>query len=296
MSLPERGVAEPTVSLAALLAGGCPAIGGTTTLTTADYVHEIVASGFPGIRGRTPMARTALLAGYLDQIVEHDIPDMGARVRRPIALRGWLAAYGAATSTTASYASILNAATPGEDAKPAHQTAMAYRDLLQRLWILDPLPAWLPAWSHLKRLGQSPKHHLVDPALAAALAGATEASLIQGEGPARPDSTFLGSLFESLAVQTVRVLADRAHARTSHLRTQGGDQEIDIIVERADRRVVAIEVKSSPSVRPHDVRHLAWLQAQAGDLVLDQVVITTGERAYRRPDGIAVVPLALLGP
>ena len=294
-SMPERGLTTPTVSLSGLLGDVRPDIDGVTKVSTIDYVHEILASGFPGIRQRPAAARDQLLAGYLDQIVEHDIPESGGNVRRPVALRGWLAAYGAATGTAASYASILRAATPGEDLKPARATAMSYRDLLQRLWILDPLPAWLPGGTHLARLGQTPKHHLVDPALAATLVGATQTSLIHGGGPPRTDETFLGSLFESLAVQTVRVLADRCQARTCHLRTQGGDHEVDIIVERPDRRVVAFEVKAATAVRPRDVAHLTWLKQQAPDLVLDTVLLNAGERAYRRKDGVAVVPLALLG-
>jgi uncharacterized protein len=44
------------------------------------------------------------------------------------------------------------------------------------------------------------------------------------------------------------------------------------------------------------VRHLGWLRDRLGDRLADAVVVTTGSHAYRRPDGIAVVPLVLLGP
>jgi predicted AAA+ superfamily ATPase len=67
-------------------------------------------------------------------------------------------------------------------------------------------------------------------------------------------------------------------------------------VERTDHRVVAIEVKLGASVADGDVRHLAWLRDQIGDDLLDAIVITTGTEAYRRRDGIGVVPAALLGP
>jgi len=81
----------------------------------------------------------------------------------------------------------------------------------------------------------------------------------------------------------------------SHLRTQGGEHEVDLIVERPDHAVVAIEVKASPLVRSADVRNLIWLEAEVGEVVVDKVILTAGDRAYRRPDGVAVVPLALLG-
>lgn len=80
------------------------------------------------------------------------------------------------------------------------------------------------------------------------------------------------------------------------MRTKNGDREIDLVVEGEDRTVVAIEVKLSPSVTDTDVRHLKWLRDQLGERVRDCLVVTTGPRAYRRPDGVAVVPFALLGP
>jgi hypothetical protein len=59
--------------------------------------------------------------------------------------------------------------------------------------------------------------------------------------------------------------------------------------------VVALEVKLSATVEERDVRHLHWLHEQLGDDLLDAAVITTGTQAYRRADGIAVVPAVLLG-
>ena len=295
MSMPERHLESPTVSLADLLSGGRGAVSGTTGLSTADYVGEILRTGFPAIRRAGSSVRGDLLDSYIDRIVDHDVVEAGAVVRRPETLRSWLAAYGAATSMTTSYATILAAATPGESVAPAKRTATGYRDLLQRMWVLDPLPAWVPTFAHLDRLGQSPKHHLVDPGLAARLVGANESSLIRGEGPSGYDGTFLGALFESLVVQTVRVLAQANQARTSHMRLQGGDNEVDIIVARQDLKVLAIEAKVSPIVRPADVAHLNWLDDQLPGRVVDKVLVNTGDRAFRRPDGVAVVPLALLG-
>lgn len=110
------------------------------------------------------------------------------------------------------------------------------------------------------------------------------------------DGTWLGALFESLTAQSVRVYAGAAGAPVSHLRTKETDREVDLIVEGEDRRVVAIEVKLSESASDKDVSHLNWLDDQIGDRLADRVLITTGKNAYRRPDGVAVVPLALLGP
>lgn len=298
MTLAERQLARPTVRMADLLAGGSPPIDGESTVDLPAYTEEILRSGFPAIRTLPPRARRAQLDGYLANIVEHDFPEQGHLVRRPATLRAWLTAYAAATSSTASYSAILDAATPGDCDKPAKTTTIAYRDILTQLWLLDPVPGWVPARNHFTRLAQAPKHHLADPALAARLLGATESALLAGEstGSAVPrDGTLLGALFESLVALNVRVYAQANETTVHHLRSYKGDHEVDFIVERADHRVVALEVKLSASVADTDARHLHWLRGQLGDDLLDAAIITTGRHAYRRPDGIAVIPAALLG-
>jgi len=93
----------------------------------------------------------------------------------------------------------------------------------------------------------------------------------------------------------VRCLAQTLEAGTAHLRTQRGEREVDLVVEGRGGRLVALEVKLGASVVDSDVRHLHWFRRELGDRVKDLAVLTTGPAAYRRPDGIAVVPLGLLG-
>ncbi len=299
LSLFERGVGSPAVSLGALLRGDLPRISGTSDVSLADYVQEIVTPGLPGFRHLSGRALRAQLDTYIRRIVDRDFPEQGLPLRATDGLMRWMAAYAAGTSTTASFESIRDAATSGQGDKPARTTVQPYREILERLWILDPVPAWLPSRNRLSRLAQAPKHHLADPALAARLLGLDGASLISGTESSQPrlrDGPLLGHLFESLVTLGVRVFAQLHEARTHHLRTHGGAREIDLIIERGDQRVVAIEVKLSASIDGNDVRHLLWLREQIGDDLLDAVVINTGGHAYRRQDGIAVVPAALLGP
>lgn len=299
MTLVERGVGTPTVSLARLLSGDRGPVDGDTDVSLEAYADEIVASGFPGLRRLTGRARRAQLDGYIARIVERDFDDLGHHVRNPAALRRWMSAYAAATATTTSYDTIRDAATSGEGDKPAKSTVQPYRDTLERLWIVDPLPAWQPVRNPIARLTSPPKHHLADPALAARLLGADTDALLAARplGPPIPrDGVLLGHLFESLVTLGIRVFAQSAEASVRHLRTRGEQREIDLIVERGDHRVLAIEVKLTQRVGDEDVRNLRWLAGTIGDDLLDMVVVTTGRTAYRRPDGIAIVPAALLGP
>lgn len=297
LAFSERGLVAPTVSLRELLAGDRPDVSGVSPITLPTYTEEILRSGFPGIRSLPERARNIQLDSYLARIVERELPENGVTLRRPRALNAWLTAYGSATSSDATYSKILDAATAGERDKPARVTVDAYREHLTRLFVLDPIPAWLPSFSPLKRLTRSPKHHLVDPALAARLAKIGRSGLLRGDGtPMASTGSWLGALFESLVTQSVRVYADAVSAQTGHLRTKDTTREIDLIVEGSDGQVVAIEVKLSVTVNEHDVRHLNWLAQQIGSRLSDRIIITTGDYAYRRPDGVGVVPLALLGP
>lgn len=299
LSLAERGVGSPSVSLAGLLRGDRPDIEGATDVSLADYTREIVASGFPGIRRHSGRALRAQLDGYLRRIVDREFREQGLVLRQPDGLVRWMTAYAAATATTASFESIRAASTGGQGEKPSKTTVQPYREILERIWILDPVQAWLPTRNRSSRLSQPPKHHLADPALACRLLGVDEQALLsggQGRTVVPRDGTLLGHLFESLVTLGVRVFAQASEARVRHLRQYGGQREIDLIVERADQRVVAVEVKLGAEVNDRDVKHLSWLRGQVGEDLLDAVVIHTGPSAYRRRDGIAVVPAALLGP
>lgn len=289
MGLHEREATHPTVSLSQMLLAEGAEVSGRSDFSLGDYYDATVGSGLPGLHQRPARIRQQYLDFYLQRIVDRDMPDLGFTVRRPTQLRRWMAAYAAASSTTTTLARIAAAA--GEDGEaPAKSTTLAYREHLTQLWILDPLEAWSPAQNPFKRLQQGPKHQLADPGLAARLMGLSARHLAT---PRHADAA--GRLFESLATLTVRSIAEAEGAKVGHLRTHDSREEIDLVVEGDEGQIVAIEVKLAPDVRDQDVRHLKWLRERMPDDVVDMMIVSTGEFAYRRADGVAVVPLALLG-
>lgn len=302
LSFAERQVEHPTVSLSDLLHGTADRISGHTDIGLTDYTREILASGFPGIRRDSVALRRRELSSYLDHALSDEVDALGSMVRRPDSLRAWLTAYAAATSGTASYESIADAVSAS--VRPARSTIIDYREALTQLWLLDPVPAWTPRGRGIMRLGRSPKHQLADPALAANLMGVTERTLLGDTTLADReeryrhlhDGPLLGNLFESLVTLSIRVHAQALELDVAHLRTHRGEHEVDLILQAEDGTVLAVEVKLAESLDDLDVRHLNWLNVQMGADLIDRVVITTGKDAYRRPDGVAVVPLALLGP
>ncbi|MDR0592961.1 MAG: DUF4143 domain-containing protein [Bifidobacteriaceae bacterium] len=298
LSLAERGLQETTVSLGAMLAGGAK-VTGRTKLKLADYVAEMTASGFPAIRPQPERVRGRLLDSYITNVVQREFPEQGYPVRKPGALLQWMAAYAAATANTTSYNRILDAAMPGVSDKPSKPAAIAYRQVLDRLWLLDPVEAWSPSQARIERLTWAPKHYLADPALAARLLKVDAAGLLRGSQGTRSHlrtGNLLGALFEHLVALSVKTYAQGADAEVRHLRTHGGQHEVDLVVENSAGAVVALDVKLTATPVADDVKQLLWLRDRLGSSFVDGAIITSGAQAYRRKDGIAVIPAALLGP
>ena len=216
LSFSER-VPGQTVSLAELMTGTTPPITGRSDLTLADYTEEILASGLPGVRRLPGRARRLQLDGYLERVVDRDIPDeAGVTIRNPAALRRWMAAYAAATATTTSFEKIRDAASPGQEHKP--RQGRPCRPTATRWLACGGRRPVDPTRNPLSQLGHASKHQLTDPALAARLLAVDAPALLAGQspGPAIPrDGTLLGGLFESLVGLSVRVtprIAKRSYA------------------------------------------------------------------------------------
>ena len=166
LSLVERSLETPTVSLAALMSGdGTGDVEGSTPVTLDRYVDEILRSGLPGVRDLPAVAREAQLDAYLEQTVRRELAAPRARSARILA--DWLRTYAAAVSTTTSYDTITGAAARRDGPPPAVSTTRRYRDLLEAMWILEPVPGWSPSQNELSRTTTGDKHQLCDPALAA---------------------------------------------------------------------------------------------------------------------------------
>lgn len=291
----ERALEKPSVSFGALLAGQSD-VSGATAFSGEQYADEVARSGFFGMRTKTGNALTASLDGYLERIIDTDVKGVGLSARRPATLEAWLRAYAAATATTASWETIRDAATSGSESAPTKATTLPYRDALTRLRILDELPAWIPSRNHFTRVGSASKHYLADPSLALRLLGMSAAQLTDTPGfeTTAFDKPLFGRMFEALAALTVRGLAEAQFAKVMHFRDAKGSHEIDLIVQRTDGKILAIETKLSEVVSPADFKHLHWLSDQLGDELVGKVLIYAGKEAYTA-QGVSVVPLALLG-
>jgi predicted AAA+ superfamily ATPase len=304
LSIEERALDTKTVSLTDIFQAETPfslPIEGQTTVAFNEYLKEIGLSGLPGLRIENERRRRTILSSYLDNLLTHDFIKEGISVKQPQELRRWLTAYAAAIASTSNYNLIRDNSTAGIAEKPSAKTTIAYREALERLWLIEELPAWLDGERYFTRLKKSPKHFLADPAFAVNLPNISIEGLVRQPSKRLPETRFdhrygniIGRLFEALVYQSLRAYTAVLEADLFYFHTEKGEREIDFILTQEDK-TMAIEVKATPFVDDADVRHLVWLKKAMGERLSDAIIVTTGSLAYRRPDKIAVVPAALLG-
>lgn len=289
MTLYEQEISTGHISLADLLDGREPP-SGKAPLELADYVERIVIGGWPGLLGCSRHEAEQFMRGYLGVIIERDVDLISGARRDPRRVRRFLEAYAQLTAHPAALSTIV-ARAAGEDLEaPSRWAAAPYLDALRQLMIVDEVEAWSPELRSRTRLMSTPKRHLVDPSLAAALLRSSPDRLLS-------NLKTLGFLFESLATRDLRVYAAANDASLFHYRERGGELEVDLIVERNDGAWIAAEVKLGGELIDHaaaTLLRLATTRTRRPPVAL--MIVTATEYAYRRPDGVLVAPLGLLGP
>lgn len=287
MTLAEKQAAEPQVSTADLLAGVSPAPT-NSPMAVLDYLDHIVVGGWPQLVGADHHQARTFLDGYLDLIVERDISEVSDGPRDPRLVTRFLHAYAQVTAQPANFSTIVKRA-DDEIKSASRRTGEIYLDALRRMMIVDEIPAWSPAVRSSKRLTRAPKRLLADPSLAASMLQMTPARMLN-------DLQTTGFLFESLVAHDLRVYAEAAGAACLHYREAEGRLEVDYVLETRDGDWVGVEVKMGDAQIDRAARSLLRLADRLARKPRSLIVITATSLAYRRDDGVHVVPLGILGP
>lgn len=250
-------------------------------LTIDDYIALAAASGFPepALRLR-PAARWIWLESYLDHVVTRDVALTG-QDRDPVRLRRYLEVLGLTTAGLPTEATLSEAA--GIDKR----TAYGYDRVLANLFLLDSVPAWTT--NRLSRLAKRSKRYVADPALAL-VAGRI------GVDDVLRDGDLLGRLLDTFVTAQLRPEVEllQPRARLHHLRTEGGRQEIDLLIDLGGGRIIAIEIKAGSAPTARDARHLRWLRDELGDSFVRGILFHTGPHPFELDDRIWAIPISAL--
>lgn len=290
MSLMESGHSTGQASFEAVLADDKVAAP-DSGLTVPDVVDRICVGGWPALLDATTQDAGRWLRDYLDQIVLVDLQALGVRRRDPGNIRRLLTSL-ARNVGTAAKVTALAKDVGGADGAVARATADRYLDSLSRLRLTENSPAWAPHMRSATPLQSSSTRYFVDPSLAVAALG-------QGPTQLLGDLNAAGFFFENLVVRDVRVYAQKLGGQVHHWRDQN-QSEVDIIVTLPDGRWAAFEVKMNPADTDKAATSMLSFaekvdQSRAGPPAALGVITATGF-AYRRPDGVAVLPIGTLGP
>lgn len=290
MSLHETGHSSGQVSLEALLGGGEPAAA-PSELTVPDLLERIVIGGWPDLLDANERRARIWLSDYRQNLAETDIPGLGPR-RNPGNISRLLAGLGRAVGTPLNR-SALEVEVGGAAGPIASETLINYLDALDRLMLVEPLPAWRPHLRSRTRLRVSPVHHFVDPSLGTAALGVGAADLLK-------DLEAAGYHFESLVLRDLRVYSQALGASLSSWRDSRTGAEVDVVLELPNGRWAAFEIKlgeAAADAAATSLLHFAnKVDTTRHGEPLALVVITGGRFAHRRPDGVTVVPIGALGP
>ena len=253
----------------------------TGSATREDYVARVVAGGFPPALSRVRSAdRRRWFDDYLELVVERDVLEL-SRIRQRQQLPRLL------TKLASQTGGLLNIASAAAAVQMEESTAENYTKLLEAVFLIRRLPAWGTTLG--SRVGAAPKVHILDSGLGARLLSLTEEKLVA----ANPQAvTEFGHLLETFVVgEIIKQLGWLEEpVQVGHWRTHDGD-EVDLVLERSDGSIVAIEVMAGTMVRGRKVSAIRKLRDRLGSSFAAGLILYTGRDAYGMDDSIFVVPI-----
>lgn len=292
MSLYESGDSTGAVSFASLFEGE------SMPLSRVDSNIEHIAfllcrGGWPKAIDQTERIALQQSRDYLDAIVESDISRVDDVQRDSHLARRLLRSYARMESSQAQSAQIA-ADVRGSAESPSDKTVQSYISALEKIFVLEDMPAWNPNLRSKSAIRTSATRHFVDPSIAAAALGIGPAGLIK-------DLETFGLLFESMCVRDFRVYADALDGDVFHFRDRTG-LECDAVLHLRDGRYGLIEVKLGGNrLIEEGAANLIKLADKIDTTTMSKpsflmVATGTGEYSFTRRDGVMVAPIRTLRP
>ena len=298
MSLYESGESNGAISLADLFSNPAMVIDGIQSTTTVEgLIYAVCRGGWPAtFKCRTDKARLKIAYNAFKSTCDRDISQFDGVKRKSEIAYAILRSYARNISTFAKKTSMI------EDVKSmlgsmTEPTFDDYLGVLKKLYIIDDINGWCPSIRSASGMRSGPKREFVDPSIAVAALGLSPDSF-------QYDLKTFGFFFENLCVRDLRAYTQGEDASVSYYHDRNG-LEADIVLHLKDGRYALIECKLGSSEIEDGARHLVQLKnlikennegekqvpLREPDLL---IVLTGGNMAYTRDDGVKIIPLACL--
>lgn len=291
MSLYESRESTGEVSLLALF-DAPEDIEGVSNGDVETIAFQVARGGWPSAVTMTDQSAAMETAhNYLTAVAEEDISNVDGVSRNSDHARLVMCSFARCVGSqmaVSSMSKMVNA----QGSEMSRPTFSAYLGALRNLSIIEDLNAWEPSLRAKARISRTPKRYFADPSLAAAALGASPDTLLK-------DMPTLGMLYEALCIRDLQVYAQKNHGQVFFYRDNVG-LEADAVVVLRDGRWGLVEIKLNQSQADAASDSLRRVANKVDQTIMGApsflLVVTADGYAYRRNDGVYVVPIGCLKP
>lgn len=268
-------------------------------LDIPELIRAACRGGWPAALQLREKAATMIAKNYFNSVCDRDISSVDKKQRNPKVARQILRSYARNISTFAKKTSILADVTASEEIDISMDTLDDYIGALEKLFVIQDVEAWCPAIRNKSALRSAPKRGFCDPSIAVA------ALNVSAEGLETQLKTF-GFIFEQMCIRDLKAYTADFDSRVSHYHDRYG-LEADWVLHLEDERYALIECKLGSKEIEEGASHLNEIHRLIREHNLKEkqvplrepdlkIIITGGPIAYKRNDGVFVIPLAALKP
>ena len=291
MSLFESGESNGEVSLSELF-GGDREIGGTNGISFEQLAFLVCRGGWPRATEMRGSIALEQAFAYCDAVMNSDISRADNVSRDPARTRRLMRAYARHQGTQAANTVIKADIAANDNTTFDEDTLYSYISALKKIFVIEDMEAWNPNLRSKTAIRTSDTRYFVDPSIAAAVLGLGPQDLLN-------DLNTFGLLFETMCVRDLRVYADALNGQVYHYRDASG-LECDAVIHLRNGHYGLIEIKlGGEKLVEEGAAVLKKLEEKIDTAKMKapsfKMVLTgTGDYAYRRRDGIVVVPIGAL--
>ena len=269
----------------------------TSDMKVEDLIFAACRGGWPStLRKKSDAAKLFVAKDYLRNVCESDISTIDGTSRNPTLTEAILKSYSRNLSTLAKKSNIfkdINAKTE----TLSQGTLDSYLAALQRLFVIEDVEAWCPSIRSASAIRSGYKREFIDPSIAVASLGLTPAYL-------EMDLKTFGFIFECMSIRDLKIYSQAIGGKVSYYHDRYG-LEADAVLHIEDGRYALIEFKLGSKEIEEGACHLLKIQELVREYNKTEnqvplrepdllIVITGGNMAYTRDDGVKIIPLACL--
>lgn len=292
LSLWESGDSNGAISLRSLFDGEVPAASHAYGHNLEEIASLMCRGGWPGSLSLSERLAMKIPYNYIDAVCNTDISRVDGVRRDASFTRKLLRSYARNQGAQVSVAAICSDLEATEGRSLSQDTVAAYIDALRKIFLVEDMPSWNPNLRSKTAIRTSDTRYFVDPSIATSALGISPNDLMN-------DLNTMGLLFETLCVRDLRVYADALNGSVLHYRDKNG-LESDAVVHLPNGHYGLVEIKLGGDFLINEGAKSLLQLSQKIDISkmpapsFLMVLTAVGDYAFKRPDGVMVVPIGSL--